>query len=120
MLDYDLDIYKLLADNSKQIYQDCEHDQDLDGCVQEKLDILNLDSETEPLGITWSTDCDSKSEKIFYEVLGFLKACLESIDNNCLCKYNFSKEEGEISEYNLKGQYPFKDELFLNAISLFS
>ena len=105
-IDYNISAYELLSERSKQLFEDCKNNDNLEECIKDQIHILNNEYST--TGFVWNSDCDSKAEHLFYGVLELMYNCFESTNNDCLCTYNLSRSEQQIEKYELKGDYVFQ------------
>ena len=53
----------------------------------------------------WILGCDKGAEKILYDFAEFYQDCIDSDDNNCICRKNLGLIQQDIQEYELNDKY---------------
>lgn len=91
-IDYSLDDYARIKEKLDSIIKCALDGKDIETCLSE----VNKD-----ISLTWQLNCDKGAEKVLYDFAEFMQSCIDSDDNNCLCRKTM-----EISKDDLQGYLP--------------
>ena len=102
-IDFDLGVYEGIEEKAKQITSGCNVVSDVKACVKEEIKEINDAEELLSNGHVWSLDCESETEKAFYEMVYKFEECIKQEESNCICRsYSFSRFEDELKDYSIK------------------
>lgn len=89
-IDYDLNDYVKIKDSFNAI-SICAQSINIEQCV------ANANNNE----FTWELGCDKGAEKVLYDFAEFFQDCIDSEDNNCLCRKNLGLPIEKVQEYGL-------------------
>ncbi|MBI2541383.1 hypothetical protein HYV80_01615 [Candidatus Woesearchaeota archaeon] len=90
-ISYGLDDYGTIRESIGIISACTESGKHLTQCIDE----LNAKDKA----FTWQLGCDKGAEKILYDFAEFLQNCIESDDNNCLCRKKMEIKKEDIQDF---------------------
>ena len=67
--------------------------------IKDCIDGINSDDNP----FIWEIGCDKGAEKVLYGFAEFFQDCIDSEDNNCLCRKNLETSKEDIAKYGLSG-----------------
>ncbi len=89
-LDYTLDIYQTLIEESQELIEECSYEDDFKACVDRYLAGFNSGTED----YTWGYSCDEGPEQVFNYILEQYRDCLNAFSNYCVCAIDLAQPEG--------------------------
>jgi len=92
-IDYDLQDYDKIKKQLDAIIECKQNDGDVESCMQQ---VQNANNDFQ-----WALNCDKGAEKVLYDFAEFFQDCIDSEDNNCLCRKNLETSKEDIVKYEL-------------------
>lgn len=90
-INYDLNDYTKVKETLGNILKCVASGKEIETCIS--------DINTNDNPFTWSLGCDKGAELVLYDFAEFFQRCIDSDDNNCLCRKDMEIKKEDIKDY---------------------